>query len=265
MKRLGNVLSAMQGVLAKLSGGVSNQKEADKQKREADERPPLPPLAINLSAELSEPEAEKAERKTRWERDHRQQVLLTWGTWLAFIAAAVYAGIAAYQVRENRRALIISERPYMMVAKHKRMDTILELPSEHQIFVNLWWVNYGKSPAVNATQVGEVFVGADAMEQADAYFAHLGDRPLTNKSLIYTFPPTVPADIEHDTQFSTLKSSQTLNDDQLKAIEPLKFGFVVASRMEYYDMFGNRYWTDSCVSHFPNGTMPHCPKHNEVH
>jgi hypothetical protein len=48
-------------------------------------------------AALRIPDDERAKSDTYRKKAHRQQVLLTWGTWLAFIAAAVYAGIARNQ------------------------------------------------------------------------------------------------------------------------------------------------------------------------
>jgi hypothetical protein len=48
-------------------------------------------------AALRIPDDERAKSDTNRKKAHRQQVLLTWGTWLAFIAAAVYAGIARKQ------------------------------------------------------------------------------------------------------------------------------------------------------------------------
>jgi hypothetical protein len=54
-------------------------------------------------AELRIPAEERAKNDAYRDKAHRQQVWLTWGTWLAFIAAAVYAGIAARQLHELRR------------------------------------------------------------------------------------------------------------------------------------------------------------------
>jgi hypothetical protein len=56
-------------------------------------------------AELRVPEDEKTEGKTYRKKAHRQQVILTWGTWLAFIAAAVYAWIAGVQLKTFNRQL----------------------------------------------------------------------------------------------------------------------------------------------------------------
>ena len=54
-------------------------------------------------ADLRVPADERAEARALLRKQHWQQVLLTWGTWLAFIAAAFYAGVAAFQLREFRR------------------------------------------------------------------------------------------------------------------------------------------------------------------
>jgi hypothetical protein len=61
------------------------------------------PQPVVVQAELQIPEATERDHGTRDDRAHRQQVWLTVGTWLAFIAAAIYAGIAARQLHQMRR------------------------------------------------------------------------------------------------------------------------------------------------------------------
>jgi hypothetical protein len=54
-------------------------------------------LELRVSAD------EKTEAQSYRHRAHTQQVILTWGTWLAFGAAAIYAAIAARQLRTMNR------------------------------------------------------------------------------------------------------------------------------------------------------------------
>jgi hypothetical protein len=71
------------------------------------------PVPLPVIAELQIPEADKTERRTQYDRSHGLQIWLTVGTWLAFIAAAVYAGIAAYQLKAMRGQLeqIVKQYP----------------------------------------------------------------------------------------------------------------------------------------------------------
>jgi len=50
-------------------------------------------------SELCIPADERAKADAHRKKQHRQQIWLTWGTWLAFIAAGVYAGVATRQLR----------------------------------------------------------------------------------------------------------------------------------------------------------------------
>jgi hypothetical protein len=54
-------------------------------------------------SELRIPANERTETNAYRKKQHRQQVWLTWGTWLAFIAASFYGGVAALQLRTLNR------------------------------------------------------------------------------------------------------------------------------------------------------------------
>ena len=56
-------------------------------------------------SELRIPPDERAKDDAYRKKQHRQQVFLTWGTWLAFLAAAAYAGVAIWQASLTRQAL----------------------------------------------------------------------------------------------------------------------------------------------------------------
>lgn len=69
-------------------------RQATKTAQENKQRPLPVPLPVR--AELQIPEAEKTQKK----KDYRLQIVLTVGTWAAFIAAAVYAGITRREYKE---------------------------------------------------------------------------------------------------------------------------------------------------------------------
>ena len=73
-------------------------------------KPDTPSPVIN--AELQTPEHIERSNQSNANRDYRLQVWLIIGTWLAFIAAAVYAGISRVQLGEIQKQTEISESQY---------------------------------------------------------------------------------------------------------------------------------------------------------
>lgn len=67
------------------------------------------PPSVVINSELQVPEATERDHRRRDDRAHRQQIWLTVGTWLAFGAAAIYAGYAARQVGQMRCANKLAE------------------------------------------------------------------------------------------------------------------------------------------------------------
>ena len=68
----------------------------DQQERHSSQEHPPSPTPV-LRAELQVPERIERNNQGNNDREHRTQIWLTVGTWLAFIAAAVYAAIAYKQ------------------------------------------------------------------------------------------------------------------------------------------------------------------------
>lgn len=94
-----------------------------------------------LQAELQIPEAIKTESKSDSERNYRLQRLLTVGTWLTFLAAAVYAAITAGQWSTARKALIDSnastERQFRQIEQE---ITALKTANSISVANNRPWV-----------------------------------------------------------------------------------------------------------------------------
>jgi hypothetical protein len=77
-------------------------------------------------ADLRTPEDDKRESRTYRDKAHRQQVILTWVTFFAFLAAAVYAGIAAQQLTQMRLATEAT-RESVQLASDSLHSTLLNL------------------------------------------------------------------------------------------------------------------------------------------
>jgi len=81
-------------------------------------------------------------------------------------AAQRSAKAAENALNDARNNFIRDQRPYVMVASVKPAPLTVGM----RISVNLYWVNYGKSPAINAKGSGLIFFGPKAMQQADQWF-----------------------------------------------------------------------------------------------
>jgi hypothetical protein len=116
------------------------------------------PVPLPVIAELHFPEADKTEKRTQHNRSHTLQVRLTLGTWLAFIAAAVYAGITALQWR----TMEYQQRPWLTITDSRLLtdahsEDYIALPTSATTPVHLLgraiFMNLGSTPAFHVTYI----------------------------------------------------------------------------------------------------------------
>ena len=86
------------GIQERLSSIRDQQDAANQRQMQERQRPPI------LQEILEIPEPARREKRASDERQYCVQVWLTIGTWLAFVAAAIYAAIAASQLGQMRVA-----------------------------------------------------------------------------------------------------------------------------------------------------------------
>jgi hypothetical protein len=89
--------------LTRISENINNQTEAIRRAAESAEQNKQELLSV--LAKLRVPESEKDEQRIQYRQNHTLQIWLTVGTWFAFIAAAVYAFLAGYQLRTMNKTL----------------------------------------------------------------------------------------------------------------------------------------------------------------
>jgi len=136
------------------------------------------------------------------------------------------------------------------------------------MWVTVTWVNYGKQPALRAKGAGKLFVGPTAMQQADKWFEWLGNGPIVFNTPDgdNVLPPIIPSDPKKPIgNTSTVETDNVLKPEDVKYILRHDESIAIVFRMQYFDSFGNRYWSDICLSRFPGGAFPHCSRHNEMH
>jgi hypothetical protein len=189
-----------------------------------------------------------------------QTDLLSWSAKQARVEAKNSDIATAKQFKLVSDQFIRDQRPYVTVAVIKPVVKVGE-----PVMANLYWGNYGKSPAVHVRGIGRIFFGKDALQQADRWFQQMGNKPLLGPETILT--PGVPPDPEHspESSFSSLFSAKPISQEEFSFLMKHDFSAAVVAREEYYDIAGNRYWTDMCWTHFTTGAIPHCAKHNEIH
>jgi hypothetical protein len=105
---LSQINALVEGVrleIASIHDQIRALRDAAKASQKAQEEVPVRLAEISVGLEkLRVPAREKVKADAYQKKAHRQQVLLTWGTWLAFIAAAIYAYIANRQLTQMNLA-----------------------------------------------------------------------------------------------------------------------------------------------------------------
>jgi hypothetical protein len=106
LKRLADAfieeLRSIRGAVENLTGTVGKQNETSSKAQDTQPH-------FHVSAELHTPEDVERQRTAHENRQYRLQRWITWGTWLTFIAASIYAGIAYFQWVDFNESLSISE------------------------------------------------------------------------------------------------------------------------------------------------------------
>jgi hypothetical protein len=90
-------LDKIQQILSDLTSAIGATEKRQSEQSQHDTK---------VSAEIRFPEAIERERSAEQQKQHRTQKAIAVGTWAAFLAASVYASIAAWQLSEMRIATI---------------------------------------------------------------------------------------------------------------------------------------------------------------
>lgn len=145
-------LKAIHKVLDDLcrSVGARDEREREESKKET-----------KVSAEIRFPELVERDRASQQKKQHRTQKIIAAGTWAAFVAASIYAGLAARQLIQMRKATTAAtqanidaqdrfrkdERPYIWLSANGFGHP--EVSPTGQIVWTYHFTVYGKSPAFN--------------------------------------------------------------------------------------------------------------------
>jgi hypothetical protein len=209
---------------------------------------------------------------------------------LTLIGVIVYAGLTywmGYMTREsidnNVKQFQIDQRPYLWTSEISPQTTIV---AGQRMWANIPIIDFGKSPALRTRVAGKIYIGPTAKSDAERWFIMLGDKQFSDPDQSeMVIPPGIPTlfpppSITKDTKgviqktsgkggfggiFFTMFSDAVLTQPDVDYILNTEESAVIVIRLQYFDGFGNRYWSNVCMSRFVNGNIPHCTRHNEIH
>lgn len=293
--RLLKVLSDIKGQLARIGTG----RQANDQQ---DHPQPAPIVTVNAVLELppavrSYYESQNKRPWGKWLKNLLEVAAVCAAFWLGYLnwgvlneikkqtpemrrsakAAADAAKAAQDSITLTRENFIKDQRPWIF------MDATLPEPTQphdaqgrfmpgQHILWRISFSDYGRTPAIHAVTGAEIFFGATARAQGDAYFVKLPRLLIGPATLVPPGGPPVPEPlipggppVNIGRQFSTVVSRGVPTADDLVFIYSHDFAVVVVGRVQYKDSFDNLYWTDFCFSTFISGAINNCYEHNEAH
>jgi hypothetical protein len=241
-----------------MSGRHGKKHKKDRSKKVVSTMADQIPTAISRA---DNPQNEAQEIENKYSRipvyKPPDSMVAVWGLLAAIVVAAIYffqylAMLNSIQVLKAQFQQ--DQRPYVYSTKY---DPAQLLPN-NWLASNVYYGNFGKSPAYHLTWDGRIFHGKDAIGQANNWFDKLGQGPLSQQMteglLIQGKEPAT----------TLLMDRAPVENTTIESIE-----YTIVMRLQYFDSVEiPRYWTDVCWWHPPNGSTSevlHCPKHTEVH
>lgn len=168
---------------------------------------------------------------------------------LAFVVAAAQAAVAYYQLETNRVQFRQDQRPYVISHAAPVFGY-----NQQRVMMNFRNGNYGKSPALEVGGAGKVFLGNDAMQQAERWVKDELPKVIAHRNKT-VLPPNIPAS-HQEARDTTVQSDRRISLEEVSALLTTSFSVVAVMRQTYRDITGNEYWTDSCVANLVTGPNP---------
>ncbi len=254
MRRLLELVKDIKQAIQKQTKTAHEQEERRNEQQKAKQQ---------IKAEISFDKQAIIDSKAEQNRNYRVQNSIRYAAWYAFIAATIYAGITALQLREVRKAntetineFRASERPYIWTDDYpEKFPFAMGRDPVTGIFSwNVVLRNYGKSVAATFCSEERLRTGADAMKDVP-YIEHNTCQPLSGLvggGVGGLIPPGKG-------RFVTAFSVTPVTDDEVKGWYALPAGVVVYGRFDYDDSFGTWYFSQYCITRQQNGVLGDCP------
>lgn len=157
------------------------------------------------------------------------------------------------QLRDARESFTKDQRPYPWLWSGSKSDPPILMGinsatpnTARQIWVNMYYTNYGKSPAIELQQSFDIYVGANAYQRVKA-------RPLLPAKTIL---PTGKVDL-------ITPVSPKLSEEEISEAMSTDRGIIIDARWQYLDLTGHRYETEICMARLRTNVWAYCPEHNQ--
>lgn len=162
------------------------------------------------------------------------------------------------QLDEMKSQFQRDQRPYVM----SRVEPMPIAPNQ-EVMANLHTGNYGKSPAIKAGAIANIFVGKDALDRAYQWFDNEAPKVFAHRTETIIPPGTQSSHLEAVN--NTVRMGRVIDENEFDYIMRNDFSIVMVVRQAYLDGVGNLYWTDLCVGRLVSNAIVYCPMHNEIH
>jgi len=160
----------------------------------------------------------------------------------------------AIQIGEARKSFASDQRPYVWLANDKDSSPSLKVVPEKnpagalQFVGDLYYTNYGKSPAIILRQYHGLILGPNAAKI----------RPLQWQEAKMILP-TGKID-----EFSPLSGVVTEKEVSTYMSAMENDGLTVYATWQYMDTAGNKYETELCLTRLNRGGWAYCKEHNDI-
>lgn len=158
------------------------------------------------------------------------------------------------------------QRPYVWPAKVDPVPIKLREP----IKANIFFVNYGKTPAFKQKSHGKILVlgrkdtPENTLKELDPFFDNFDESKVVGGSAVL-LPPGIPPDLMKSQAYITARSEVGLADQASVSILNKQDGsFAIVGVVIYFDAAGTHYRSDYCLLHLANGALAWCEKHNQM-
>jgi hypothetical protein len=243
-------LEAIQKVLADLAGSVSTTAEGDAETRQRNTE--------TISEQVRLTNAAERKRSTEYKKNLCVQWVIGLGTWAAVMAASVYAGIAANQLTQMRRATHAAETAANIADQSMRVDQrawmTVSVPTKSALVgsdtkpipasIPITFDNIGKTPAVNIEM--KIVVTIQKSDELPVFDYTPGHARylISDKVWFPHSPDTQPfnATAHGPTGVITFIVRRPLLTDLLQGRKYL----VAHGSIMYDDVFGIHHWVNFC-------------------
>ena len=150
------------------------------------------------------------------------------------VVLATYTLLTGLLVRQTQTAMALDQRAWVGVYRY----TIDREPVTSEPFnFKLWLANTGKTPALELTDKGAIFIGPNEPTRS---FEELGVQTGTSHTTLFPTGTTSLYSVDH--------GREGIPAEIATAYRERRHRFYILGRIEYRDIFGKDHWTEVCAS-----------------